>query len=102
MSMEINVTISLALAAGTALVSVATAWAITKRAAEEALRKAEAAEAHAARVERDLGEFKVEAARRFVTDEMLTKVEERVVEAINRLGDRLDRLLDAHNPRRPS
>lgn len=47
----------------------------------------------------DLADFKVEAARQFVTDEMLMKVEERIVAAVDRLADRLDRLLDGPRSR---
>lgn len=42
-----------------------------------------------------LSSFELDAARRFVTDEMLTKVEERVIAAIDRLADRLDRAFEA-------
>lgn len=42
----------------------------------------------------DLAAFKLEAARRFVTDEMLVKVEERIVTAIDRLADRIDRVIE--------
>lgn len=65
------------------------------------------AEAHAAQQRADdafklavevkdaLSVFRVEAAQRFVTDEMLAKVEERVIAAIDRLADRLDRAFEA-------
>lgn len=73
---------------GTILASAAASWAVTKRLAENAEKKAAA-------VEKDLADFKVEAARRFVTDEMLAKVEERIVGAIDRLADRLDRIIES-------
>lgn len=41
-----------------------------------------------------LNAFRIEAAQRFVTDEMLVKVEERVIAAIDRLSDRLDRAFE--------
>lgn len=41
-----------------------------------------------------LSDFKADAERRFVTDETLNRVEERIVAAIDRLGDRLDRVID--------
>lgn len=44
---------------------------------------------------RELGAFKIEAVQRFVSDEMLAKVETRISDAINRLADRLDKVLDA-------
>lgn len=67
--------------------SMAMSWALTRSSADRAIHKAE-------HVERDLAEFKVQAAGRFVTDEMLSKVESRIVEEIHRLGSRLDRLVD--------
>ncbi len=56
--------------------------------------KAEKAAKAAADTQRELDAFKLEAARRFVTDEMLAKVEERIVSAIDRLADRLDRIIE--------
>ena len=44
---------------------------------------------------RELAAFKIEAVQRFVSDEMLAKVETRISDAINRLADRLDKVLDA-------
>lgn len=46
------------------------------------------------RAKADLAAYKAEAERRFVTDETLDRVEERIVAAIERLGDRLDKLID--------
>lgn len=51
-------------------------------------------------LERDLAAFKIEAARKFVTDDMLVRLEERIVDSINRLGDRLDRILERPAGRR--
>lgn len=42
----------------------------------------------------NLAAFREKVARDHVTTEMLTKVEERVIQAIERLADRLDRMLD--------
>ncbi len=42
----------------------------------------------------ELAEFKLSVAREYATSEAIKEVEERVVEAINRLADRLDRILD--------
>lgn len=44
---------------------------------------------------RELSDFKLEASKRFVTDEMLARLEERVVGAIDRLAERLDRVIEA-------
>lgn len=62
--------------------------------ANAAKSSAAAASSHAISLQKEMSEFKVDAARRFVTDEMLTKVEERVIAAIDRLADRLDRAFE--------
>jgi hypothetical protein len=69
-------------------------------------------EAHVVAVEAlaRIATFREEAARRFVTDEMLQAVENRVIDAIHRLGDRFDRVIEmrsrppepAAGPRRPA
>jgi hypothetical protein len=41
-----------------------------------------------------LADFKLKVAEDYVTAEKLIRVEERVVHAINRMSDRLDRVLD--------
>lgn len=41
-----------------------------------------------------LASFREKVARDHVTTEMLTKVEERVIQAIERLADRLDRMFE--------
>jgi hypothetical protein len=60
------------------------------------------ADALATAAAQDLAAFKIEASRRFVTDEMLTKVEDRIVAAIDRLGDRLDRVIESRTRRAPA
>jgi len=42
----------------------------------------------------ELSEFKLAVAEQYARNEAIKEVEERVVEAINRLADRLDRILD--------
>jgi hypothetical protein len=56
----------------------------------------------AANIERDrrvalaseMAAFREQIAREMVTTEMLTRLEERIVDSINRLGDRMDRLIE--------
>ena len=50
----------------------------------------------------ELAAFKTEAAGRFATIEMLEKSENRVADAINRLADRLDRVLEIRETQRPA
>jgi hypothetical protein len=44
---------------------------------------------------RDLADFKVDVARQYVTSEALLQVETRLLDAINRMADRFDRVMDA-------
>jgi hypothetical protein len=73
---------------GTILASAAASYAVTKRLAENAEKKAE-------RVEKDLAEFKIESTRRFVTYDVMSSLEERIVSAINKIADRMDRMLES-------
>lgn len=41
-----------------------------------------------------IADFKLEVARNYATNSSIREVEERVVQAIERLGDRLDKFLD--------
>lgn len=45
-------------------------------------------------VQRELDAFKLEVAKSYATQASIHQVEERVVQAIERLGDRLDKFLD--------
>lgn len=42
----------------------------------------------------ELAEFKIKAAESFASTSTIKEVEERVIEAVNRLADRLDRILE--------
>jgi hypothetical protein len=44
-----------------------------------------------------LAEFKLEVARNYATNAAIREVENRIVAAIERLGDRLDKFSDNHN-----
>lgn len=45
----------------------------------------------------ELAEFKLEVAKNYATNTAIREVEERIVVAIDRLGDRLDKLIDGQN-----
>lgn len=47
------------------------------------------------RVEADLVDHRVAVAREYVSKDTLVSLETRIVDAINRLGDRLDKILQA-------
>lgn len=78
-------------------------WRLSERLsqlkADAALAKLRAEEALllVVRTRDHLAGFEVDAARRFVTDDMLAKVEKTVLDAINRLADRLDRAFEARH-----
>lgn len=82
--------------------SIAGAWGVVRLTGEKNAAELAKLQQSYVELQRDLNLFKLEAARRFVTDEMLAKVEERVIAAIDRLADRLDRLVEARSARRPS
>ena len=69
---------------------------------ESASDTAREAKQEAAQARSDLAAFKAEAAGRFATIEMLEKSENRVADAINRLADRLDRVLEIRETQRPA
>ncbi len=57
------------------------------------INKAEIRSATVDRLEHDLVEHRVAVAREYVSKETLANLETRIVEAINRIGDRLDQIL---------
>lgn len=44
--------------------------------------------------ERDLAAFKLQVAREYATMSVIKNIEERILAAVERLGDRLDRVID--------
>lgn len=71
-------------AIGIAILTVANAWGLylitSGTRAREKLRD-------------DLNSFRVEVAQRYVTSEAMKVIEERLISAIERLGDRLDKVV---------
>lgn len=68
-----------------------------KNKADAAMIVANDATTLARQAERDLSTFREQVARTYVTSEGLTRLETALTGAINRLGDRLDRVLEGHN-----
>lgn len=68
-----------------------------KAKADAAMIVANEANTRAERAERGLAEFREEVARTYVTSDAIERVEQRLVLAIERLGDRLDRVLDGRS-----
>ena len=62
--------------------------------AEGALDEAKEAKALAIAAKGELADFKEQVAREYVTGQAIERVEARLVSAIDRLGDRLDRAFE--------
>lgn len=62
----------------------------------------ERAEEIRAKTAKELADYQLVAAEKFATNAAIKEVEERVVAAIERLGDRLDKFVDASRRRPPS
>lgn len=102
--MQINPEISLMLVLGV-VTNFVLGIAFVVRASDRALtaeKSIEALNKKLAETAAELAAYKLEAAQKFVTDDMLSQVEKRVVGAIDRLADRLDRIIETRSPRRPS
>ena len=76
------------------LATVAVGYGRLKGSHDATNRRAERANEKADEVAAELFKFKEQAAREFASVTTLEKVEERVVGAIDRLGDRLDRFFE--------
>jgi hypothetical protein len=81
----------------TVLISAMTFWAgwiarIAK--GEAAALEVGGLKTEVAAVKADLADFKVEVAGKYASNQTIIEMEERVTAAINRLGDRLDRILE--------
>jgi hypothetical protein len=74
------------------------AHALAKEAKDAADAADRRAVALAATIAADLAAYKAEVVGKFATIEMLQKSEDRVADAINRLADRLDRILEQPRP----
>lgn len=76
---------------GKQLTTLAAAVALANLKVEKATEKAEEVRGRTAH---ELAEYKLAAAERFATNASIRQVEERIVQSIDRLGDRLDKWLD--------
>jgi hypothetical protein len=65
-------------------------------AAEAAGRQSSAATARVITLEKELTDLRVSVARDYVSKDTLDVMEKRVIDAINRLGDRLDKAFKEH------
>lgn len=60
---------------------------------------ADRVEAVRAKGAQELADFKLEVAKNYATNSAIREVEERIVVAIDRLGDRLDKIIVGQQPR---
>ncbi|KFC63963.1 hypothetical protein FG93_05473 [Bosea sp. LC85] len=92
---ELTVPAMLLFSLATVLATFAASWGVIRFQGHQNDRRLARLEQRLEQQAIDLAAFKLEAAQRFVTDDMMAKLEERVIGAIDRLADRLDRLIEA-------
>ncbi|CAN7598077.1 hypothetical protein [Bosea sp. LjRoot237] len=92
--MELTIPAALALSVGTAGLTLAASWGVVKYQATQHEKRLQSLEDRTGRQAEELADFRLEAAQRFVTVETMAKLEERVISAIDRLADRLDRVIE--------
>lgn len=80
------------------LIGMVAGWALRIARGENAEKKADSNEVRIIRLEKDLADYKVHVAANYASNTIIEQVETRLIEAISRLGDRLDRLFE----RRPT
>lgn len=98
--MDLGTIIALA-ALGVTVIGGAVAWIMRFGKLENAAEVAKQALTKADMLSDDLAEFKEKVAREYVTGAAIERVETRLVNAIDRLGDRLDRAFEARPAPRP-
>lgn len=99
---QVSLPVAVALSLTTVIATLAASWGVVRFQAAQHDKRIARLEERCETLGRELSGFKVEAAQRFVTDDMLAKLEERVIGAIDRLADRLDRIIENRPaPRRP-
>jgi hypothetical protein len=95
MSAELTIPAMLLLSLATVLATLAASWAVLRFQGHQHDKRIARLEARLDQQALDLVAFKLEAAQKFVTDEMMAKLETRIIGAVDRLADRLDRAFEA-------
>lgn len=67
-------------------------WVASRTRGEDAAKAAKSAHQRIDAFTKELADFKAEVARDYASNRMIEQMEARLVTAINRLGDRLDRV----------
>jgi hypothetical protein len=91
---EISLPVVVLISFATVLSTLAASWGVVRFQGSQHDKRIARLDERCEALGRELASFKLEAANRFVTDEMMTKLEERVIGAIDRLADRLDRIIE--------
>lgn len=76
------------------LIVVGGAYATIRNLAQESNKNAQAALAHVAALQTEVMEFKIQVAKDYATNAAIDRVEGNLITSIERLGDRLDRLVE--------
>lgn len=90
------------IAGGTLIIAAASAyagWAARILRGESAAKKVDSLEGEVGRIKSDIADFKVHVAANYASNSTIEQMESRLIEAINRLGDRLDRVLEPRQTR---
>lgn len=80
------------------IVGLVATWAIKVNTGERADSAAATALKRLDELKSELGAFKQEVARDYASNRMIEQMESRLVTAIERLGDRLDRAFEVRKP----
>lgn len=97
---EITLPVAIVISLATILSTIATSWGVVRFQAAQHDKRIARLEERSEALGQELSSFKVEASQRFVTDEMMVRLEERVVGAIDRLAERLDRVIEKRSTSR--
>ncbi|CAN7314331.1 hypothetical protein LJR009_001577 [Bosea sp. LjRoot9] len=98
---EISLPVVVLISFATVLSTLAASWGVVRFQGAQHDKRIARLDERCEALGRELSSFKLDAANRFVTDEMMTKLEDRVIAAIDRLADRLDKIFENRiTPRR--
>ncbi|CAM5764381.1 hypothetical protein [Bosea minatitlanensis] len=94
---EITLPVAIIISLATILSTIATSWGVVRFQASQHDKRIARLEERCEALGRELSTFEIEAAQRFVTGEALMLFKGEIVGAINRLAERLDRIIDSRS-----
>lgn len=89
--------VSVIIAVGGVLVRLVNRLNAAESRADSAAASVGTAHLAVSRIEKELVDLRVDVAEKYVSKETLSALETRIVAAIDKLGDRLDRLISGHH-----